>query len=102
MKSIGERIAEAKRHLLSHRGEECEECHEARMTLRRHASPLGPEGADTSRVDHIRESRIALTRLLPHVYLSCSGAGVEPCSWCQVLVAFDHAERFDDKADEDE
>lgn len=43
MKSIEEQIAAAKRHLLAHRSEECEECREARMTLRRHTPNTDPD-----------------------------------------------------------
>lgn len=44
-----------------------------------------------TRAEKVMEARVALTALLDHVYLSCAEPGWQPCEWCAVVVAFDHA-----------
>lgn len=44
-----------------------------------------------NRSDKLREARIALTSLLPHVFLACDGT----CPWCELVVMFDHAAAAD-------
>lgn len=34
-----------------------------------------------------RDARVALTRLLPHVYQACGPTDL--CSWCKLVLAFD-------------